>query len=115
SMATAYVEIERGNYEYRADVPFTAYVKGIARNKILEAYRRDLRCVPLTDRFDGIDEYDFEEAVDAVAEQEKLRRSLLALSPRRRKVLLLCCEGHNTSQIADNLGIREDLVRQEKS
>src|SRR4051794_6707522 len=46
SMATAYVEIERGNYEYRTGIPLTAYVKGIARNKILEAYRRDLRLIP---------------------------------------------------------------------
>jgi RNA polymerase sigma factor (sigma-70 family) len=115
SMATAYVEIERGKYQYRADVPFTAYVKGIARNKIFEAYRRDRRCVPLSDGYDGIDEYDFEAAVESLEDQERLQRCLSELSPRRRQVLLLLCEGHDTSQIASNLGIREDLVRQEKS
>src|SRR5512144_2017194 len=40
ALMTAYVEVERGRYQQRAGIPFTAYVKGIARNKIREARRR---------------------------------------------------------------------------
>ena len=47
AMITAYLEVERGRYEPRAGIPFAAYVKGIARNKIREARRRTRRFVPL--------------------------------------------------------------------
>jgi RNA polymerase sigma factor (sigma-70 family) len=115
AMATAYVEVERGNYEYRENVPFTAYVKGIARNMIREAYRRDKRSVPLDETFDRPDEHEFESNVELWEEHEALHMRLLELPARRRQVLLLCSEGHETWQIAHDLGIREDLVRQEKS
>jgi RNA polymerase sigma factor (sigma-70 family) len=114
AMTLAYLEVERGNYEPREGVPFTAYVKGIARNMIFEAYRRDKRAVPLLELFDRADNHDLEKAVEQSEEREALQRHLQELSPRRRQVLLLHCEGHDTAQIADNLGIREDLVRQEK-
>ena len=41
AMLTAYLEVERGHYIPREGIPFTAYVKGIARNKIREARRRE--------------------------------------------------------------------------
>ena len=37
ALTIAYVEVERGRYEPRVGIPFAAYVKGIARNKIREA------------------------------------------------------------------------------
>ena len=49
AMLTAFLEIERGRYQPRVGIPFTAYVKGIARNKIREARRRNQRLVPLDD------------------------------------------------------------------
>jgi RNA polymerase sigma factor (sigma-70 family) len=115
SMAIAYVEVERGRYQNRSGVPFSAYVKGIARNMILEAMRRDRRSVPLDDLYDGHDQHDLEAVIERSEQREALHRHMLELSPRRRQVLLLYGEGHDTSQIASNLGIREDLVRQEKS
>ena len=47
AMITAFVEVERGNYQPCAGVPLTAYVKGIARNKIREARRHRRRSVLL--------------------------------------------------------------------
>ena len=49
AIATAYEQVECGRYEPRLDIPFTAYVKGIARNKIREARRRSWRYVALDD------------------------------------------------------------------
>jgi RNA polymerase sigma factor (sigma-70 family) len=115
SMAIAYVEVERGRYQHRSGVPFTAYVKGIARNMILEAARRDRRSLPLDDFHDKHAQHDLEAVVEHSEQQEALHRHMLELSPRRREVLLLYGEGHDTAHIANNLGIREDLVRQEKS
>src|SRR6266508_3455908 len=34
TLITAYLSVERGSFQQRAGVPFTAYVIGIARNKI---------------------------------------------------------------------------------
>lgn len=121
AMVTAYVEVECGRYEHRVDVPFTAYVKGIARNMIREAYRRDRRVVPLMDTLDSHDpvddteqQPDFERAVERTEEHQMLYRRLAELPPRRRQVLLMSSQGYDTPQIAAALGIREDLVRQEK-
>src|SRR5258708_37564139 len=47
AMLTAYVKVERGHSQHRAGIPSTAYVKGIARNKIREARRRNRRWAPL--------------------------------------------------------------------
>src|SRR5512136_1949742 len=49
AMLTAYLEVERGRYPPREGVPFTAYVKGIARNKLREARRRGRVWLPLED------------------------------------------------------------------
>jgi hypothetical protein len=49
AIVTAYEEVERGRYEPRAGIPFTAYVKGIARNKIREARRRTCASRPSRD------------------------------------------------------------------
>ena len=51
AVAAAFQEVERGHYRPRPGVPFTAYVKGIARNKIREARRRHRKWtwVPLED------------------------------------------------------------------
>lgn len=114
ALATAYIEVEHRRYEYRPGVPFTAYVKGIARNLILEAYRRDKRSVPLTEDFDRVDHFDFEAAVEHAEERDTVHRHLSELSPRRQTILLLHCAGHDTAHIASSLGIRKELVRQEK-
>ncbi len=115
AMYTAYMEVERGRYQVQAGVPFTAYVKGIARNMILETHRREQRSVPLEEAYQETEHAEFESAVERSEEHAVLRLHLAELPPRRRQVLLMCSEGHETPHIARNLGIREDLVRQEKS
>ena len=46
---TAYAEVERGRYQPRDGIPFAAYVKGIAHNKIREARRRCRRYILVED------------------------------------------------------------------
>lgn len=117
AMLTAFVEVERGRYRPHLNVPFAAYVKGIARNKIREARRRTRRFVPLEDTF----QYELEsnEQLEAVVEQQEqqdtLHASLTKLSQCRQQVLEGYLKGNSTAEIAQTLGITEALVRQHKS
>lgn len=114
SMVIAYMEVEGGRYQHRADVPFTAYVKGIARNMIRDAYRRDRRHVPLEAGANHVAD-DVDIALESAHQRDKFRRCTEDLTPRRRMVLMLYSEGYSTAQIAERLGISTDLVRQEKA
>jgi len=116
AITTAYLEIERGRYEQRRGVPFTAYVKGIARNKIREAQRRTWRTLPLeetparetaTTRMETLIER--REQVAAV------REAMAHLPESRRQVLDRCFRGQTTRDIAHGLGLSEAAVRQHKS
>ena len=118
AMMTAYTEVERGRYEPREGIPFAAYVKGIARNKIREARRRTRRLVPLEDT----PEQEMENGdphLEVVVERREQRNSLLTglseLPPNRRQVLEGYLRGHSTAEIATALGISEESVRQHKS
>ena len=116
AVITAYAEVERGRYEPRDDVPFAAYVKGIARNKIREARRRLQRFAPLEDASEyGDDELHLEAIVERRQRRDSLRASLSELSPGRRLVLESYLKGHTTAEIAQALGMSEELVRQHKS
>ena len=53
TMLTAFLEVERGRYELRPRVPFTAWGKGIARNKIREAWRQKQPHVPIEQKGKG--------------------------------------------------------------
>lgn len=118
SLVTAYLEVERGRYQQRDGVPFTAYVKGIAHNKIREAHRRQRHTVPL-------DDVEFALSApagsrpEAVVEQREqhaaVRASLGQLPAAHRAVLDYCARGHSTAEIARMLNIKESLVRQHKS
>jgi RNA polymerase sigma factor (sigma-70 family) len=117
AMVTAYTQVERGRYKPRAGVPFTAYVKGIAHNKIREARRRTRRFLPLHDSVEDLARSDDVCLEDTVVRQEQralLRAGLSRLSPPRRRVLQGYLNGHTTAEIAQALGMSEDLVRQHK-
>jgi RNA polymerase sigma factor (sigma-70 family) len=117
ALITAFIKVEQGDYEFR-DVPFTAFVKKIAHYKILEAARHNPRHVPLDDVAESADDdadSSITERVEFWREYEALRCALSALPPRRSKVLLLYEHGYSTSEIAEQLRIKEDLVRKEKS
>ncbi len=116
AMVTAYTEMQRGRYEMRAGIPLTAYVKGIARNKIREARRRMRRTVPL----DDVPEHEAKshEQPEGVVERHERREALLAgleaLPTLRKRVLAAYLQGQSTAEIAAALGISEALVRQHK-
>jgi RNA polymerase sigma factor (sigma-70 family) len=116
TLLTAFLEVERGRYQPREGVPFTAYVKGIARNKMREARRR--RCWPSLDEFPDMSvssahrqtEHDYERK----ERQSVLWQGLDALQGERRAVLEHYLSGDTTGEIADRLAVSEDVVRQHK-
>lgn len=118
ALLTAYLEVERGRYEPRRGIPFTAYVKGIARNKIREARRRERHLSPLDDLAqmcaDG-NPRQLEAVIERHEERQALRCSMDGLSAQRRQVLERVLAGDSTGEIARKLDITEDLVRQHKS
>ena len=118
AIVTAYVEVERGRYEPRSGIPFTAYVKGIARNKIREARRRSWRLTPIDDEMPSAClESEVPRLEHTVERQERLasvRSGLLQLSSSRRQVLQCYLQGLSTSEIALALRMSEAAVRQHK-
>ena len=123
AMTIAYVEVERGRYEPRVGVPFAAYVKGIAHNKIREARRRCRRYVLVEDVSEHAVTCGLEpssgprpEAIVVRREQAaSLRAGLSRLTPCRRQVLEGYLGGRSTTEIAHTLGMSEAAVRQHKS
>lgn len=116
ALMTAYVEVERGRYEPRAGIPFTAYVKGIARNKIREARRRARNCEPLEEglRVPAEPARELETVFDRHEERRALRRGLAQLPYRRRQVLEGVLAGETLPEIAIRLQMTEVTVRQHK-
>jgi len=120
AVATAFQEVERGRYQPRNGVPFTAYVKGIARNKIREARRRTQRwgMVPLE-----VVEFSLadspvkqpEAAYERRQRQAHFYQGLAQLPDGRKQVLERVVRGEGTAEIAAAMHISEDLVRQHKS
>ena len=125
AMTIAYVEVERGRYEPRVGIPFAAYVKGIARNKIREARRRCRRYVLVEDVSEHVDTRALrqghgggarpEAVVVRREESASLRAGLSRLTPCRRQVLEGYLGGRSTTEIAHTLGMSEAAVRQHKS
>jgi len=117
AMLTAYVEVERGHFQQRAGIPFTAYVKGIARNKIREARRRNRRWAPL-EEVANVPADPAPRALEGTVERHEARRALREgleqLPPQRRQVLQHYLDGDSLAEIAQRLDITEALVRQHK-
>jgi RNA polymerase sigma-70 factor (ECF subfamily) len=119
ALLTAYLEVERGRYEHRAGIPFAAYVKGIARNKIREARRRSRRWVPLDDAVVTPEANEaapraLEQTLETREERRALHRGLDQLPAQRRQVLQRYLAGDTPTEIARRLAISEALVRQHK-
>jgi len=118
AMTIAYVEVERGNYEPRPGVPFTAYVKGIARNKIREARRRWRRWLPLSETAEWhlvVAAEDVEARLEHREQADRLRASIARMPQLRRQVLERFLHGQTTAEIARALDLSEAAVRQHKS
>lgn len=118
AMITAYMEVERGRYEQRAGIPFTAYVKGIARNKIREARRRNQHLTTLDDLTilpeDAVLRQ-LEVTVEHREQRNALKHGLSRLTLQRRQVLERYVSGVTTAEIAAELEMSEESVRQHKS
>ena len=115
TLIIAYVKVERGQYQDR-NLPFTAFLKKIAWYKIMEASRKEAGLIPLDDLYEVVSEDHHEhERVEFWKEHESLQAALAQLPPRRSRIMLLYEYGYSTSEIAEQLDIREDLVRKEKS
>ncbi len=115
TLIIAYVKVERGLYQDR-NLPFTAFLKKIAWYKIMEASRKDVGLVPLDDFYEIIaEDHHDHERVEYWKEHELLQSALAHLPSRRCHIMLLYENGYSTAEIAEQLGIREDLVRKEKS
>ena len=124
ALITAYLEVERGHYEYREGIPFTAYVKGIARNKIREArryYQRPDRS--FAERVGQVweeylpadtDQRQLEDVFERAQEHEALQEGLAQLPDNRRQVLERYIQGERMAEIAEALEISEELARQHK-
>ncbi len=118
AIATAYEQVEGGRYQSRLDIPFTAYVKGIARNKIREARRRSWRYVALDDAPPALFESDRPSLESLIERREQIAAlcdGLTRLSPLQRQVLADCLQGRSTDEIARASGMSEEAVRQHKS
>jgi RNA polymerase sigma factor (sigma-70 family) len=120
TLSTAFAEVERGRYQPRPGVPFAAYTKGIARNKIREASRRGRRwvCVALDDVSYTLADAPGRQpeiAFDQAQRRAHLYDGLAMLPPGRRQVLERIIRGEQTAEIAEAMQISEDLVRQHKS
>ncbi len=121
ALITAYLSVERGSFQPRAGVPFTAYVVGIARTKIREARRRerhraDLDAEPedLERRLIGEIQRQPERTIERREQRDLLRSGLSHLPAARRQVLEHYLAGASTGEIASHLSMSEALVRQHK-
>jgi RNA polymerase sigma factor (sigma-70 family) len=117
ALLTAYLEVERGRYEQRAGVPFTAYVKGIARNKIREARRRERYWTGLEEipyKPADTSQRQLEVSIEVREQVEALCHGLSRLPSHRRQVLERYIRGKTTVQIAAELAMTEEVVRQHK-
>jgi RNA polymerase sigma factor (sigma-70 family) len=115
ALLTAYLEVERGGYQPQAGVPFAAYVKGIARNKIRAAARRHREWLSLEQVTPptGV-QRQLEAQMESREERRILQDGLASLPPPRRSVLEGVLNGESTAEIAAGLAISEALVRQHK-
>lgn len=118
TLLTAYLGVESGRYQPQPSIPFIAYAKGIARNKIREARRRerywiDLEEIPSSPA--GPQHRLVEAFIEQREQQEALEQGLAQLPTQRRKVLESYLQGASTGEIASSLEISEALVRQHKS
>jgi RNA polymerase sigma factor (sigma-70 family) len=121
TLIIAYVSVERGSFLPRAGVPFSAYVIGIARNKIREARRKERFHVNLGDepedlerRLVGEIHRQPERTIERREQLGLLRSGLSRLPDARRQVLEHYLSGASTGEIADHLSMSEALVRQHK-
>ena len=121
TLIIAYLSVERGSFLPRDGVPFSAYVIGIARNKIREARRKERFHADLDDEPEVLERClvgeimrQPERAIERREQRDLLRSGLSRLPATRRQVLEHYLSGASTGEIASHLSMSEALVRQHK-
>ncbi len=117
TLLCAFLEVERGRYQPQEGIPFTAYVKGIARNKLREAIRLQRNHLALEDIeqiLPGSQQLQPETASERREQKRLLLLGLTELPDKRRQVLERLMRGETTTEIANKLAMSEELVRQHK-
>src|SRR5688572_3302296 len=90
TLITAFMNVENGHYLYTG-VPFLAYLKAIARNKVLAERRRTGRWVELDDDLatpGGDDRYQPEGLVESREERDEVMAAIAQLSHKTQRVLI---------------------------
>lgn len=89
--------------------PFTAWLHAIARYKMIDAFRRTGRTVPIEGLEDQLSTDGFEDAINAEADLEKL---LASLSPKQAAAIRATrIEGLSTAEAAERQNIGESDVK----
>lgn len=121
AVLTAYLGVESQRYQPRENVPFTAYVIGIARNKIREARRRERHLTDLDETEEEVGprpvsvlQRQPERAIERREQLQLLHSGVSRLPEARRQVIERYLAGASTNEIAGQMAISEDLVRQHK-
>lgn len=115
TLIVAYTKAEAGEYS-AGSAPFVAWLKAIARFKILEAARHR-EAAPLDDFEEVLPDPRAERRhAEALHLRTELTGALDALPARRREIVLLSeLLDYSSEEIARLLNIRADLVRKDKS
>jgi RNA polymerase sigma factor (sigma-70 family) len=117
TLITAFMNVENGSFTYTG-VPFLAYLKAIARNKVLAERRRTGRWVELDDDLatpGGDERQQPEILVESREEQDEVMAAIGQLSSKTRRVILGVMQGKQNSEMAQEFAMTEEAVRQHKS
>lgn len=104
------IAIHRKRASYNTDLPFTAWLHGIARYRLIDLLRRDYRqaSTPFDDNFDAEEDG----AVDAILAELDVANLLAKLSPKQADAIRLTrIEGHSVRDAAELSGQSEPSIK----
>lgn len=104
------IAIHRKRASYDPSLPFTAWLHGIARYRLIDHLRREYRyaTVPLDEEFELADG----SAVDVILAEIDVARLLTRLSPRQADAIRLTrIEGHSVREAAELSGQSEPSIK----
>jgi RNA polymerase sigma factor (sigma-70 family) len=117
TLITAFMNVENGRYTYTG-VPFAAYLKAIARNKMLAERRRTSRWVELDEDIPSLDENTGsrpEACIESREEWEGMMSAIDELPNKMRRVILGVLDGKENDELAEEFDTTEEAIRQHKS
>jgi RNA polymerase sigma-70 factor, ECF subfamily len=114
TLITAFCNLQQGRYVYEGK-PIVAYLKAIARYKILAERRRMNRWVELDDDLFSDDRQRPESMVESRQEWDAVLEAIDGLPDKQRRVILGLAAGKDHSELADEFDMTEEAIRQNKS